>query len=296
MNKVVFGLISFVCVVSLIGNYLLYQRYSSSHPLIGVNNQVIRRKDLDDQLDYLYSRSVLRRMIIEQVVAQAAAQQHVTPSDADVATEITWLKRVNPQAIDQAQVLDPKLVVFKEQVRTQLAVRNLRTQGVMVSNSEVADYYHQHQQDFRLPPQVKGDVALAEDSIAAQAAAQLFRNNDSPDVVAEQNGVKVLGVNTAPMKTLPPGIEQAMMKMKAGEVRSFPAGSLQYLVVHVTQASPTNIPPLASIWPQVEIAAKLAKGPTTQDEMERLMSAAHIDVQTSKYADAVPNFAPAAAQ
>ncbi len=296
MNNAVGGLIGFVCVVSLAGNFLLYQRYSTAHPLIDVNNQVIRRKDLDDRLDYLYAKSALRNMIAEDVVDQAATQAKVMPTEADVDQEIARVARANPQVITQAKTLDPSLQIFRESVKTRLALRNLQIQGITVSNSEIADYYAQHRNEFRLPPQVKADLATAQDSIAAQAAAQLMKQNDPPSVIAEQPGVKVLGVTAPPVQKLPPSIEQGMLGMKSNSVKLFPIGSQAYLVVHVTKASPAQLPPLADVQPQVEIAARLAKAPTQQQEMAKLMAASHIDAQTSRYADAIPNYNSSDAQ
>ncbi len=296
MNNAVGGLIGFVCVVSLAGNFLLYQRYSTAHPLIDVNNQVIRRKDLDDRLDYLYAKSALRNMIAEDVVDQAATQAKVMPTEADVDQEIARVARANPQVITQAKTLDPSLQIFRESVKTRLALRNLQIQGITVSNSEIADYYAQHRNEFRLPPQVKADLATAQDSIAAQAAAQLMKQNDPPSVIAEQPGVKVLGVTAPPVQKLPPSIEQGMLGMKSNSVKLFPIGSQAYLVVHVTKASPAQLPPLADVRPQVEVAARLAKAPTQQQEMAKLMAASHIDAQTSRYADAIPNYNSSDAQ
>ena len=296
MNNLVGGVIGCVCVLSLAGNFLLYQRYSTAHPLIDVNNQVIRRKDLDDRLDYLYAKNALKDMIVEDVVAQAAAQAKVMPTTADVDQEIARLQRADPQVITQAKTLDPSLEIFRESVKTRLALQNLQIQGITLSGSEVSAYYAQHPQAFRLPPQVKADLATAQDSIAAQAAAQLMKQGDSPSVIAEQPGVKVLGVNAPRADKLPPSIEQDMLGMKSNSVKLFPIGSSAYLVIHVTKALPAQLPPLASIRPQVEMAARLAKAPTQQQEMAKLMAASLIDVQSSRYAGAVPDYSSSSAQ
>jgi hypothetical protein len=50
------------------------------------------------------------------------------------------------------------------------------------------------------------------------------------------------------------------------------------------------VPPLTAIRPQVEYAAKMAKAQPTNAVLERLISAAHIKVESDKYAGAVPQF------
>lgn len=288
MRNVYAVLVTIIAIVSLIGNFFLYMRYSSSRPLITVNDQVIRRKDLDDRLDFFYSNNLLRQMIYSDLVMQAARKEGVVPTDAAVNSEIDQLHRTSPEVLSQNQKLDPSLYYFKQDIRANLALDNLRVKGVQLSDQDIESYYQAHQKQFALPQQSEAILVLAPNSVDAQTAQRLLTNGVKPAVIAETRGLRVLGMNAALTGQFPLAISEQLMAIKPGEIKTLPVGRGEYLIAKVASVAPAEVPSLEQIRPQVELQAKLAKAPTQQQVLAKLRDQARIVVNTGKYAPAVP--------
>jgi hypothetical protein len=287
MRSAYAAVVTVIAIVSLLGNYLLYQRYSSQRPLITVNGQVIHRKDLEDRLDYLYSKNILTQMINSDLVMQEAQKDHVMPTDADVQRAYDQVNRANPTVIVQQQKIDPDLIFFKQGLKAELALTNLRTKDVHLSDQEVQEFYQTHLKQFALPEQTNEILVVAQDQIDAQTAQRMLSNNVSPSVIAETKGLRVAGINTQASGVLPEAIGEQLMNGKPGEIRTAKFGN-QYLVAKLQNVSQQQVPSLASIRPEVEMAAKLAKAPSEQQVMAQLLEKANIVANTDKYRDAIP--------
>ena len=287
MRKAYATIITIVAVVSLIGNYLLYMRYSSQRPLITVNNQVIRRKDLDDRLDYLYSNGILRQMIYADLIMQAAEKANVVPTNADVDKAFEQIKRTSPAIIANNLKLDPKLYYFRQDLKANLALNNLRIAGVGVTDQEVQDFYQQHIKQFGLPQQSEAILVVTPDSISAQTAQRLLANNVAPEVIAETRGLRVIGINTPISGQMPLSVSRQLLALKPGQIKTIPIKG-GYLVGKITTVSPQQIPSLDSIRPQVELALKLSKAPPQSKIMSNLIENAKIVANTRAYAGAIP--------
>lgn len=287
MRNAYAAIVTIVAVVSLIGNFLLYNRYSSQRPLITVNDQVIRRKDLDDRLDYMYSNGILRQMIYSDLVMQAAQKEGVVPTEADVDKAFDQIKRTSPAIISNAEKLDPTLVYFRQALKTNLALNNLRAKDVQVSDQEVEAFYQEHRPQFALPQQTEAILVVASDQVGAQTAQRLLGNNVAPAVIAETRGLRVIGVNAPVSGTMPTAVSQQLLAAKPGQICTIPVGGA-YLVGKITKVTPQQIPTLDQIRPQVEMAVRLTKAPPPAKYLEQLRENAKIVANTGKYAAAIP--------
>lgn len=288
MSKLAFWGVAAIAAISIMGNFLLFHRYSSQRPLIDVNDQVITRKDLDDRLDYLYSDNVLRQMIFHDLIMQEAAKEGVLPTDQDVQDAKAQIERSQPSVIEAAQLTDPSLTLFDDNLRAKLALRNLEIKNVAVTEPEIEQYYDSHKQQFALPAQTTSTVVYAKTAVAANSAEQMLQNGDSLQVISEQPGLAVVGINGSKMINVPQSIVNQVLAMSAGSVQTFQIGPI-WMVVRSNAVSPPGVPPLAVIHDQVALAARQAKGPGDQAELTRLVQAAHITVESDNYAGAVPN-------
>lgn len=287
MRKAYATIVTIVAVVSLIGNFLLYMKYSSQRPLITVNNQVIRRKDLDDRLDYLYADGILRQMIYADLIMQAAQKANVVPTDADVEKALDQIKRTSPGIIANSQKLDPKLYYFRQELKANLALNNLRTAGIQVTDQEVDAFYQQHRKQFAVPQQSQAILVVAPDSIGAQTAQRLLANGVAPPVIAGTRGLRVIGVNAPISGQMPLRVSEQLLSLRPGSIRTIPLKS-GFLVAKITSVSPQGIPSLDAIRPQVELALKLSKAPPQSKIMSDLIENSRIVADTGKYAGAIP--------
>ena len=141
-----------------------------------------------------------------------------------------------------------------------------------------------------LPAQWKTTTVVAENSVDAQTAADALRQGSSPDVLARQPRLRVVGVsgyNPNIQAAVSPAVYQQINDFlkgaKVGDVKIFPAGTFS-VIFRVTQKSAGAVPALPAIKDQVERAARLAKAPSQDVELAKLYQAAHPSFTSDKYA------------
>lgn len=275
-----------IAVISIIANILMYEKYSTSRPIVSMGPDVVTKKEYQDALDYSYGAATLKRLVFAKLVEHAAASAGIAPTEADVDARIADIRRRNPSMIpDSSDTVATQQ--FRDDVRNQLAAENLRIQNVKVSDSEVSAYYAAHRLDFKVPAQVSTTIVVCRNSVEAQTAKSELEQGFQPDVIA-RSGLAVVGVNgfEINLQALPKAqqeqIKAAVMHMPAGDVRIFPADKFM-VAIKVDKNDPAAVPPLSAIHDQVERILKLQKGPSQADELAQLYNEAHPSFTVDKY-------------
>jgi len=298
MKSLSIGLLGVVTVVSLAGNGLLYMRYSTNRPLVTVGGTVITKKQYQDQLEHQAGQQVLSKMVLNALVAQAAARDGVTPTTKDVDAQIQDIQRRSPQLLTPYTQDPAKMAEFRQDLQSSIALENLRIKDVALTPAQVAAFYTRNSAKFALPQQVQATTVVTRNTVDAATAADLLRQNTPMDVLARQPRMGVVGANgyNPDMSALPPATKQEINKFiqtaKAGDVKTLQSGPV-FLTFQVTKSSRAMLPPLAQIRPQVERQARLEKAPAPQAEIARLYQAAKPNFNSDKYAtyfDAVQKY------
>jgi len=287
MKNGLLALMTLIAAASIVGNVVLYERYSSHRTLFVVNGDAISRKDLDDRVDFLYSKELLRKMIWTKLVEQEATKKHCLPTDKDVKDAIAKIDRENPTATNAAREIDPTLTLFKRALRAELAIRNLEVQDVHLTPAQVDEFYAKHKALFALPPQSQTLAVVAQDSVACDVAKSLLAQGVTTDVIAETNGLKVVGRTIRLVGQLPGPVSQQVLSLRPGEIGVYKLGK-KFLVVKILSVAAAGVQPLDKIRAQVEMAARLAHARTQADVLADIRRRANIVVDSEKYAAAVP--------
>jgi hypothetical protein len=287
MKKTVLPLVVVIAIISIIGNVFAYYRYSSSRPVVTVDGQAITRKQLQDRLDFLYTRQVLTAMIWQKIVVDAAQKANCVPTDSDIQNAMDQLNRANPAIIEAAKRKDGTLSLFKQDLKANLAIRNLRMAGITASSADVQAFYKAHGVMFKLPEQTQTTLVLANNAEDAGTAQRLLQNGVSTAIISQQQGLGVVGLNVRLVRPLPNSIGRAVLAMKPGDVKIIPAGK-QFAIVKAKSVSSEGVPPLNSIYDQVKTAYILSKAPSETDELKQLLGNAPLVANEAKYASAIP--------
>ena len=289
MKSLSIGLLGVVTVVSLAGNGLLYMRYSTNRPLVTVGGTVITKKQYQDQLEHQAGQQVLSKMVLNALVAQAAARDGVTPTTKDVDAQIQDIQRRSPQLLTPYTQDPAKMTEFRQDLQSSIALENLRIKDVALTPAQVAAFYTRNSAKFALPQQVQAATVVTRNTVDAATAADLLRQKTPPDVLARQSGMGVVGVNgfNPDLSSLPPAAKQEInvfiQTAKVGDIKTIHQGPV-FLTFQVTKSSRAALPPLAQIRPQVERQARLEKAPAPQAEIARLYQAAKPNFNSDKYA------------
>jgi hypothetical protein len=287
MKKLTLPLVVVVAVLSIIGNVLAYFHYSGGRPLITVNGVAITRKQLQERVDYLYSKQLLSSMIWQQIVMQAAAKSGCVPSDSDVEEAVNEILRSSPSVVQNARRQDPTLMLFKADLKSNLALRNLRMVNISVTPDEVQQYYNQHKLLFQLPQQIQTTLILTNNATDAETAQHMLLDGVSTSIIAQQPGIGVVGVNVKLSQALPNYVGAEVLSMKPGDVKVIPVGN-SFAIVKARAVASQGVPPFNTITDQVRIACILSKAPSELDILKKLRANAQITAEVSKYAIAIP--------
>jgi hypothetical protein len=281
-------ILAVIAVVSVIVNVLLYFRYSTNRPLVTVGDTVITKKQYFDQLEHDAGQQVLTKLVFGALVNQAAARAGVVPTTQDVQDRLQMIRRQSPQILSPYSQDPAKMAQFQQDLTTSMALENLRIRDVALTPAQIADYYARHKAVFALPQQIMTTTVVTQNALDAGTAAELLRQNDPPDVIARQSGLRVVGIGgySPDLLTLPPPLKSQIngfvQSAKVGEVKTFHAGAF-FLTFRVTGSKPAVVPPLAQVREQVERAARLTAAPSQTEELARLYQAAHPTFSVDKY-------------
>lgn len=289
MKSYTVRVLAVIAAVSVIVNVLLFFRYSSSRPIVTVGGTTVTRKQFQDQLEHDDGQAVLTKLVFTALVTQAAARAGVLPTGGDVEDRMQALARQAPQVLAPYSGDPVKLAQFKQDLTTDMALENLRIQDVALSPAQIAGYYAQHQADFALPPQATTTVVVTQNEVNSATAADLLRQNDPPDVISRQPGLRVVGISgyNPDLGTLPVSLKKETTDWathaKIGSVKTFEAGAF-YLTFRVTGRQPAVVPPLSQVRGKVERAARLQLAPSQPEELARLYQKAKPEFNSDKYA------------
>ncbi|MDR3709356.1 MAG: peptidylprolyl isomerase [Capsulimonadaceae bacterium] len=280
----VFGI---VAVISLIGNALLYARYSSRRVLVRVNGETIVKKDLDDRLDFLYSRGLLTQMIWRALVFQEASRRDCLPTAQDIDDAMQDISRRDPVALLEAQKSDKALNMYKDTLRLNLALRNLRVADVTATEAEGRQYYKDHPDEFVLPRRLLTTAVVARDTLVRDQVKRMLTDGVAADNVGQTPGVRLVDLDSGLGGELSDSLRDQIKVLSQGDTASFPYEG-HYLVVRVNSVVPPELPSFEELYPKVMMAAKLAKAPSATDVLLDIRRRASIVCESEKYAAAVP--------
>ncbi len=269
-GRYAFRLVALVALGSLLANVVLYNRYSSSRPLVTIGHRVVSKSEYLKDLHDAAGKAVLSKIVFTELITQAAAKSGVTPTENDINQRLAALRRRKPGSVPADDT--PEL---RAQVGQLLALENLRIQGITASDSEIAAYYAAHQADFTLPPQAQASLVVAEDLPDANQAVQLLAQDMPEAAIAAHHGLHVAGVDgfQVNMNVLSPAVRgqltSAVMGLKTGEIKSFRLGKT-FLIFKMKNHDSGAVLPLAQVRDQVARQVKLQKAPSEQAQIVTL--------------------------
>lgn len=289
MRKLSLGALVALALISLSANALLYLRYSSRRPLLRIRGAVITKKQYFDLLESRYGQPVLSKLVMEEVVRQAAERARVWPTDKEVEARLVELQRIAPQTLGPDSSDPDRRQALEREVASSIALENLRIGGVSVSEAGIAAFYRANRKAFTPPPQAGAIVVVTAGRVDAAIAADLLRRNMPPQVIARQPRLNVVGLNNfnPAWQSLPAGelarLGSHVLRMKPGTVAVFPVQGM-FVTVRVRQQSPGTPPPLSKIRDRVARLARLDKAPGAEVTLARLYRDAHVTFETGHYA------------
>lgn len=191
-----------------------------------VNGETISTKAFLDRLEQEAGAQVLRQLIAEQLVLQGAREKGFLPDDKAVDAELTRIAgefggREALQGVlrQRGMTLDD----LRHQVRVNLALRNLQTEGVTVTDKEVRDYFESNKDRYATPARVDlAQITTKTEEEARSVIAALDKGTSFEELARERSTDRVSGeqggrLGWVTREQLPAAVATAAFALDAGE-------------------------------------------------------------------------------
>ncbi|MBL8066827.1 MAG: peptidyl-prolyl cis-trans isomerase [Armatimonadetes bacterium] len=172
-------------------------------PMLVVNGQSIMRSNYIKRMEVLpgvgkqYGNTVvtampgfltLQAMVNEMLTLQLAADQGVTPSEAQITEEIDFRTKENPDYVKAFTMLGFTMADLRYDVKVQLAEFNVITKGINIADAQVTRYYEDNKARFTKPKRYALRViAVNSADSKKQVDAALSSGKKFADVAAEMS-------------------------------------------------------------------------------------------------------------
>ena len=277
MKKYAIPLMAAVTVLSVVVAIFTYLRWAPSRAAVTVGGQKISKFDYQNAMELQVGPAVMKKLVYSDLIRQAATQQNVMPSTADVEARLADMTRRNTQLAASLQN-SAVAAQTRDDLTTDLALENLRIKGVTASEPEIQSFYNTNRSAFTIPSQVQTTLVVSQNRTDASTAEHLLSLNTAPEMIARTPRLRVAGINgfNIDMSRLDPTtrteIGKQVMGMRQGQMKTLPVGAL-FLTFKVKSNTPNITPPLSQVHEQVARLVRLKKAVSPQEELAALYTA-----------------------
>jgi peptidyl-prolyl cis-trans isomerase SurA len=290
-----------------------------------VNNDIVTRSELQhskeevrqelrqqygDKADAMFAqreKDVLRDLIDQQLLLQKAKDKGLT-ADTELIKRLDEMrKQMNLSSMDELEkAANEQGVSFedfkqnlKNQLLTQMVIRNEVQPKIQITQEEEKKFYEQHLKEFEHPERVRlSEILVSTEKVqpgdqagvaaASQKAQQLLdqvRGGAAFDELAKKNSdgpTAAQGGDLGYFKrgTLAKELEDKAFAMKPGETADVVRTKQGFLLLKVTEHEQAGLPPLKEVEPQIADQLYYQKlQPALRDYLTKLREEAYIDVK-----------------
>lgn len=265
------------------------------------------------------AKETLQRLILEQVITDAAAKKNIKISDERVTQFLQVLKaQYPPGRFEEANSTAGRTdAMMRDEVRVQLALQALMMDGVKVSDESIEKRYKENPNHMFSKPEwkqigfiVTKDKADAEKALAAIKKTsnfdEVFNQFTIPAAKEQLKGMQWYGIlngsvvneqrqpleGTSGVLSLP-AVQKAIKETKQGassapiSLPSAPGGPAQpeRIILFVKTDTPGGKVPLAEVKSSVAYDVARSNNQTHQDVLENIVKDAKVKVKIEQFQD-----------
>jgi peptidyl-prolyl cis-trans isomerase SurA len=268
------------------------------------------RQQYGEKADALFAereKDVLRDLIDQQLLLQKAKDKGLT-ADTELIKRLDEMrKQMNLSSMDELEKAAREQGVsfedfkqnLKNQILTQMVIRNEVQPKIQVTKEEEKKYYDEHQKELEHPERVRlSEILVSTEKVepadqaglnaAQQKAQQLLeqvRGGAGFDEVAKKSSdgpTAAQGGDLGYFKrgTLARELEEKTFAMKPGEVTDVVRTKQGFLILKVTDHEQAGMPPLKDVEPQILDTLYYQKlQPALREYLTKLREEAYIDIR-----------------
>lgn len=284
--KSLFGWIGIGVGLAIAGASIGAVKLRNERPIVVINGEKITRSQFIAAMERANGGTVMRQMIQEKLVLQAAQKKGLMPTPAQVQAEIAQLREKDPDLDRQLRLRGKTVEDLIHDVRGRLATANLMAADVKLPEDEVKKLWAAHQKEFSHPEGRKVALIAAKTQEAADKARRLLSDGTPAEFAAQNPGMALPGGRSQIILyrgQMPAGLEKQVFNLRPGEVSPVMPVRNVFTVVKVLETIPAGHKSFDEMKDRLLLAARLQKGKNGQDLMQTLQKEAKIDVRSDRY-------------
>ncbi|WP_236011268.1 peptidyl-prolyl cis-trans isomerase [Alicyclobacillus fructus] len=275
-----------------------YAAHGGGSVVAMVGKTPITRQELAQQSEAYAGSAMLEELIANALIEQAAAQRHITATDAEINQQITAIEMQN--GITSEAQLNSLLaqnhmtkVQFVEQIRDNILATKLAESQVQVTDKQIESYYRQNTSMFTVPETRKIAIIRVKTKADAEKALAEIQSGKSFASVAQAVSIDtatrskggLLGTFTEDeLKADDPAIASAAFALKAGAVSQPIQVQGGYELVQCQAVTPGHVEPLSAVRSQIVQAIKQQNAESEPKLVAQLAKSANIQILDKSYA------------
>lgn len=195
-----------------------------------VGKEAITQREFYEMLESMYGAEVLRGLILQKLVVQAAQQQGLVPSQGEVEVELQRLKQGFPSEDAYFRWLKQngrEETDLRRDLFISLALWKLQTKGLNPSEAQLRQFFEQNRHLFDQPERLRfHQIILATQEDADRVYRRLLEGihfealakTDSIERLSGEQGGEVPAVPLEQLRQLQPDLFALLMGLKPGQV------------------------------------------------------------------------------
>jgi foldase protein PrsA len=237
-----------------------------------IGNLSISRQQLVDQLLSGYGSQALRTMMLSEAVNEEANSLGIRVTDNELEQELSLMKQGYDDEEQFYKAMDEQLGMNREEVREEahyrLLLEKLSIRNVDVTPSEIDQYLEEHREEFKPSKQYQIAQIVVESKEEAQGLLNqlvdgvdfgtLAKRYSLDEFTAEEGGNVGWVEEHDPF--VDPGILQAVLSMKVGEVTGPIQTEEGFILVQLNGRSEEELSPKTTEEIRMDVRRQVALG------------------------------------
>ena len=140
-----------VSILAIIALFALLYFKKSWLVVAWVNNRPITRFEFNHQLEQQYGKKVLESLINQKLINQEAKKQKINITDEQIQESIDKIEKSLSGQISLDDALKAQGITreqLKSDMKLQLTIEKLVSQGIEISDEEIAEYFKENKELF----------------------------------------------------------------------------------------------------------------------------------------------------
>ncbi|MFC4769885.1 peptidylprolyl isomerase [Effusibacillus consociatus] len=291
MKQIWYGVTGVVVGAALVGGIWYF---NSAQALASVGKESITRAELVKQLESAGGKQILKSLVDEKVIHEAAIKYQLSVSDKEIDEELSQYKKQFPSEQQFKDTLAKNGVSeadLKDRIRTKLLLDKLATKDVKLSEEEIKKYYDQNKSNLSEKEQVKARHILVEKEDEAKAILeQIKKGEDFAKLAKEKSKDKSSGEKGGDLGffeqgQMVPEFEKVAFTLKVGEISEPVKTPYGYHIIQVQERKEAKTPTFEEARSKIESILKQQKAKPEDQLLSELRKEVNVQIKEDKYKD-----------